>query len=174
MNDETEECLDEEWIREFECIDNEYNVFYKEDVLFVKVNCVFINRANEIECVKSENVLFATPNTLPYSTLLEMIDAHKLQKYEMTTMLKYNFSIDPAEIKSFLKHRNTDRYLTELTKVDTIVFEKTIGMFQDLNEVNIFFREKKARHTRTSKVSNGRLMTALKKHRGTRKRLDIN
>jgi hypothetical protein len=37
------EDLDVSWINEFEKIDNEYNIYYTEEISFIKIHCVYIN-----------------------------------------------------------------------------------------------------------------------------------
>jgi hypothetical protein len=59
------------------------------------------------------------------------------------SILKYNIDIDPSEIQHFLKNsQDKNIFLKSLTNIDAIPLEKSISMFQDLNEIIIIFYEK--------------------------------
>jgi hypothetical protein len=66
-------------------------------------------------------------------------------RYSLLSILKINITIDPDEIKGFLTNSKvddyTDRFFSLNKNIDTIVFEKTINMFQDLNDILIIFYE---------------------------------
>ena len=82
-------------------------------------------------------------------------------------MLKYNFSVEPDEIKSMNTYDFSSEYLQELKKIDDIKFEKTITMFQDLNELTLFFSKYMKNHNKTQKI---KLFSSFKKNQGkTRK-----
>ncbi len=159
--------LDENWITQFEEVDKDYEIFYKDDVECVNIKYVFINSNNEIEHVKCEKTILPQKNKLPQETLLAMIKTHSLKKYKMSFILKYNLSIDPREITNNDVSLE-DSWLTEYTYVKDIFFDKTITMFQDLNEINIFFCESKKSHNKTSKI---RLFQSLKRHNSTKKHI---
>jgi hypothetical protein len=50
--------------------------------------------------------------------------------------------LDPTEVKNFLRSAESPSYLYTVQNIDAISFEKTIAMFQDLNDLLIFFYEK--------------------------------
>jgi hypothetical protein len=58
-------------------------------------------------------------------------------------MLKYNFDLEPPEVRTFLMNSNDSdsTYLQVVKNVDEIKWEKTISMFQDLNNLLIIFYE---------------------------------
>ena len=66
--------------------------------------------------------------------------------YSLLSVIKYNITLNPEEITPFLKTKFFDYYnedfFTTLKNIDTIYFEKTINMFQDLNTLFIIFYEK--------------------------------
>ncbi len=154
--------LDSSWISEFELVDNSYNMFYKDDVEYIHVNYVYLSNENEIERVKCENIILPTKNVLSYDILVSMVKAHKENDYKLAVMLKYNFSMNPEEVKFIHKHSFQSNYLQEIDKVDDIHYEKTITMFQDLNELTLFFTHNTKKHTRTQKI---RMYDALKKQK---------
>jgi hypothetical protein len=59
------------------------------------------------------------------------------------TMLKYNFDLEPNDVRSFLLNdvENDSSYLSIIKDVDEIAWNKTISMFQDLNNLFIIFYE---------------------------------
>ena len=54
------EDLDISWINDFEKIDNEYNIYYTEEISFIKIHCVYINNNNEIEKITEEKIFLKT------------------------------------------------------------------------------------------------------------------
>ena len=121
-----------------------------------------VSNENEIERVKCENIILPTKNVLSYDILVSMVKAHKENDYKLAFMLKYNFSMNPEEVKFIHKHSFQSNYLQEIDKVDDIHYEKTITMFQDLNELTLFFTHNTKKHTRTQKI---RMYDALKKQK---------
>ena len=46
------EDLDLSWIHDFEKIDNEYKIYYTEELSFIRVHSIFVNNNYEIEKIK--------------------------------------------------------------------------------------------------------------------------
>lgn len=155
-----EEILDASWINDFETIDKSYNIFYKDNIDFICVNYVYLNEKSEIERVKSENIILPKKNVLPSEALLSLIKTNQFKQYKFSFMLKYNFSMEPEEIKSMNTSGISSEYLQELNKIDDIQFEKTITMFQDLNELTLFFLPFLKNHNKTQKI---KLFSSFKK-----------
>ena len=68
------------------------------------------------------------------------------KRYSLLSILKYNITLDADDIKNFLLTPDlssyNEKFLTINKHIDTIFFEKTITMFQDLNNVYFMFYEK--------------------------------
>tara|TARA_E500000178_G_scaffold348287_1_gene403107 strand:+ start:82 stop:582 length:501 start_codon:yes stop_codon:yes gene_type:complete len=157
--------LDLRWINDFEDLDNRYKMFYKEDVDSIRVNYIYINNCSDITRVTRDFCMLPTKNLLPEKLLLSMIEEHKLNKYKLAYILKYNFAIEPTDVKTM--NYNLSNWMTEIPYVTDIRFDNTITMFQDLNELNIFFVEKqKNTHNKTLKRS---IIEKVKKNLYTRK-----
>lgn len=156
--------LDTEWIQTFEQIDDIYSMFYKDDNEFVNVNYVFINKHNEIERVKNEQIILHEKNKISSDALVNMITTNKPKNFSFYFMLKYNITIEPDDVK-YLTSRSYN-YLTQINKIQDVYFERTITMFQDLNELTIFFMEIAPNRAKTSKI---RLYNTYKRHTMTMK-----
>lgn len=137
------ENLDADWINEFETIDTTYNKFYKEKIDFVCITCVFVNKDNSIDHVKREQVVLRPQNILSYDILMNMIEKYKKTlPYVFDFIIKYNLTIEPSDVKHIVKHDLHEQYISEISKIDNILFDNTISMFQDLNELIVVFRNK--------------------------------
>jgi len=156
--------LNTDWIEKFENIDDMYSMFYKDDNEVINVTFVFVNKCNEIERVKNEQFILPEKNKIPTSSLMELVMTNKPTNYSLYFMLKYNITIEPEDVK-YIAIRSHD-YFTQINKIQDIYFERTITMFQDLNELTIFFLEKSQKRNKTSKL---RLLTKYKKHKMTMK-----
>jgi hypothetical protein len=148
------EELDEGWIKEFEENDKNFEIFYSDDVYYVKLHCIYIDKLSNIEKVKEEKIFLNNQNFLSREEMLGILKNHSFQnniKYSVMSILKYNIDIEPLDIKHFLKSKNahsSDQYsfLTPIKNIDSITFKKTISMFHDLNNIFIIFYEKDKTH----------------------------
>jgi len=92
------------------------------------------------------------------------------------SILKCNITIKPEEIKGFLLSRNStdylDNFLKPIKNFDDIVFEKTINMFQDLNDLLFVFYEKSEEELKRKKnnVTKKVYLNSKTKHKNTIKK----
>jgi len=155
-NDNKEEIqdLDADWIHKFEEDDKNYEIFYSDDIYYVKLHCVYIDKLSNIEKVIEEKVFMGEPNYLSREEILGIIKKHSFQnniKYSVMAILRYNIDIEPLDVKHFLKENQSNDsknnlFLTPIKNIDAITFKKTITMFQDLNNIFIIFYEKDKTH----------------------------
>jgi hypothetical protein len=140
--------LDDNWIIDFENKDKLYQDFYKDDVHFTDINFIYINSDSEIEKIVNETFIMSTPNYITREEIIgilkkKSIDSENNKKYTVLSILKYNISMDAEEVHTFLKvNPHTDDFLVSIKNIDTIKFDKTINMFQDLNDLFFIFYEK--------------------------------
>jgi len=145
------EELDISWLKEEES----YLNYYPEDVETIKLTHVYINKNSEIDKVHEEHLLLKTPNVLTGQELLERSGTNS--KYKVETILKYNLSIEPKDVNCFLK---TGKLSDSLVVIDnptnisnlTITFNKTIHIFQSLNNVIIIYSPVRHKMTRRHKL----------------------
>lgn len=147
--DEKNEILDEEWINEFEKTDKLFQDFYLDDIYYTEIHYIYINTKNDIEKIKEEHFLLKTPNFISREEIIGILKRNiniNDKEYSILSILKCNITIKPEEIKGFLLSSNSNDYLENFLKpiknFDDIIFEKTINMFQDLNDLLFIFYEK--------------------------------
>ena len=58
--------LDDEWINEFEKIDKVYEDFYKDDLYYINLRVIYVNRENEIDKIKNETFLLKNKNNISH------------------------------------------------------------------------------------------------------------
>ena len=149
MENEAVEELDDSWLKDFEKTDNEYKAYYKEDLTFIRLHTIYVNYENEIDFVKEEKLFFKTPNVLTKEELITVIKHCAFQnncKYSLLSILKYNISLEPYNLKTFLRHNKPqpqNDYLQSVKNLDTIVFDKSISMFHDINDLFLVFHLKR-------------------------------
>ena len=145
--------LNDEWIHHFENTDKLYQDFYKDDVYYVNIQYIYINADNEIDKIKKEPLLLSEPNCIKRDEIVGIlkrngIDNNGVNKYSVLSILKYNILLDTEEVLPFLRrpysdwNYSTETFLTSVKHIDTIHFNKTIHMFQDVNELFIVYYEK--------------------------------
>jgi hypothetical protein len=135
--------LDDDWINKFEEIDKKYEDFYKNDLYYVNLRVIYINRENEIEHLKQESFLMSKPNFISYEEIIQMLKSNscnKNKKYSLLSILKYNIILEHEDIK-FMDDNKCD-YLSVIKNIDSIHYDKSINMFHDLNDLIFVFYEK--------------------------------
>ena len=165
-NENEEKQLDDTWIKEFDKTDKLYQDFYKDDLYYTNLQFIYVNRSNEIEKIKQEPFLFSCPNHISRDEILGILKNNTTtdnKKYSLLSILRYNITLEPANIKSFLKNQKnihnscsfSSSYLTIIKNIDSISFEKSISMFHDLNDLIFVFYEKSTelKNTNTNNVT---------------------
>jgi len=138
--------LDDDWINKFENTDKLYQDFYKDDLYYINLKFIYINRLNEIEKIKQEVFFMLKPNYISREEILQILKRSIIDNdrtYSLLSILKYNITLDAEDIKNFVLKSNEERsYLKVIKNIDAIPLEKTISMLHDLNEIILMFYEK--------------------------------
>jgi len=138
--------LNDDWINNFEKTDKLYQEFYKDDLYYINLKLIYVNRDNDIEKIKMESYLMSAPNYISREEILQILKRTTVdndRNYSLLSILKYNITLDADDIKSFLTFPSEERNFLNIVKnIDAISFEKTINMFQDLNDLILIFYEK--------------------------------
>ena len=154
--------FDTDWINEFEKVDKDYASFYLEDLNYVKVTIVYVNNNNELEKIKEEKLFLQKSNNISREEIIGILKRNNTKDdktFTIMTMLKYNFDLEPIDVRNFLLNSNNsegDDYLSVVKDVDEIVWNRTISMFQDLNNlIIIFYENEKIKMHQQQKSENG-------------------
>ena len=149
MNNTMKDELNDDWITNFEETDKLYKDFYKDNIDYINVDFIYINDDNEIEKIKQDSFLLSQQNYITRDELIGLLKKNSIdndKRYSLLSILKYNITLEADDIKNFLLTPDlssyNERFLTINKHIDTIFFEKTITMFQDLNNVYFIFYEK--------------------------------
>jgi len=137
--------LNDDWINNFDKTDKLYQDFYKDDLYYINIKFVYINRNNDIEKINMESYLMTTPNYISREEIIQILKKSSIdndRQYTLLSILKYNITLDADDIKGFLYSDEERHFLTIIKNIDAISFEKTINMFQDLNDLILVFYEK--------------------------------
>jgi hypothetical protein len=137
--------LNDDWLHCFDKVDELYKDFYKDDVYYVDIKILYVNRQNEIEKIKESPFLMSRPNCICREEILEILKKCSLEddrKYSLLSILRYNILLEPDEVKQYLYNSSDRNYLNIIKNIDAVYFEKTISMFQDLNDIILIFYEK--------------------------------
>ena len=147
--EELDNILDSSWIDDFKRQDKEYERYYTDNIHKIKIHSIFININNDIIQIKEEKIKLKQPNYISREEIIGLLKRNtnvNNKKYSVLSILKCNITLKPEEIKNFLKSSNLtdylDNFLVPIKNIDAITFEKTINMFQDLNDLLFIFYEK--------------------------------
>jgi len=142
------EELDTSWLNEFETIEKDYKSYYTEDLLFIRVNYIYVNKKQDITNIYEEKHLFKKPNILIKEDLIGLIKRNSIvnqTKYSLLSILKYNINIEPHNLKTFFRSKNNNignQFLESVKNINDVVFDKSISLFHDLNSLIIILLEK--------------------------------
>lgn len=172
------EKLDNTWIIDFEKKDKLYQDFYTDDVYFINLHFIYIQKNMEIEKIREETFFMKTPNVISREEIIGLLKKNAFDdnnKYSIFSLLKFNFCLKPEDIHFFLRdtsnYKGNSDFLTPIKHIDTIVFEKTINMFQDLNTLYFIFVEKSMELNGTNKKSlTKKIYLHLIKHKKTKRK----
>jgi hypothetical protein len=147
--------LDNTWIKEFENTDKIYQDFYTDDNYYVNIHFIYINKNKEIEKIKEETFLMNTPNMITRDEIIGLLKKNTLNEnrnYSLLSLLKFNLNLEPEDIPFFLQvdsKEEDNQFLIPIQHIDTITFQKTIAMFQDLNSLYFIFLERSSEDSTT-------------------------
>jgi hypothetical protein len=137
--------LDDEWIKKFDDNDKLYQEFYKDDLYYVNLLILYVNRDNEIDKLKKESFLLSKANCISSEEIIEILKKNSIEdikRYSLLSILRYNITLEPDEIKNYLAHGESNNYLSIFKYIEAVKFDRTINMFHDLNDLIIIFYEK--------------------------------
>jgi len=168
--DKFEDKLDDSWIHDFENNDKPYNELYKDNIFTININIFYVSKDNNIEKVTEETFLLQKPNIISRDEIIGIIKKNTIingNNYSLLSIIKYNITLNPEDIHAFLKTKNyhyyNDKFFTTLKHIDTIVFDKTIVAFHDLNTLFIIFYEKDKTNDAANIIRNNTKKIYLKK-----------
>jgi hypothetical protein len=148
MNVNDFSVLDDKWIQDFEKNDKMYEDFYLEDVYYTDIHFVYVDRHNNIENMTEESFLMSNKNEITKDEITRILKRSTLKnnkKYSLLDVLKCNITLKPEDINVFISNSNVDDYFGKFVNTaetnNAITFEKTINMFQDLNDLLFIFYE---------------------------------
>jgi hypothetical protein len=142
---DVENILNDDWIQHFEKTDKLYQDFYRDDLCYINLKIIYVNKSSEIEKIKHESFLMSSPNYISREEMIGILKKNTIdnkRKYTLMSILKYVVNLEPDEIKYFLNNTDNYPFLKVIKNIDAITFEKSINMFQDLNDLILVFFEK--------------------------------
>ncbi len=160
--------LDTEWISDFEISDKAYKQFYKEKVDNVKLYILYVNRDYELFHIKKERLVINN-SVLKKKELIDILKKHKKhqeKEYIPFSILKYNITLKPENIKEYIYHDESDDYLKSKKNIEDVYWYDSILFLNNINSLYIVYKEKwRTNHSNTKKI---RISKKLK-HRKTKK-----
>ena len=178
INTKNIDSLDDQWIKKFEEEDKKYEDFYKEDNYYVNLYFTYINQENNVEKIKQEKFFMNLPNYITKEEIVYLLKKNMIMdntKYSIFSLLKYNMTLEPEDIQSYLnrqeEYNDNFSFLKTIKNIDTIFFEKTISSFQDLNSLFFILREnsKKSNDNKQSLKNTKKIYIKKNCKKGTRK-----
>ena len=181
IDDNKIQKLDSSWIDDFEKEDKLYKDFYLENLYYINLYFVYLDDHDNIHKTKKNKYFLNNNNYVSREELFKIIMKNKnineaskqshdeAEKYKLIFLFKYNFTMEPANISHFLKNQiNDDRlYLFPINSIEDVHFNKTIGMFHELNSITIIYKKSSLNNSSTceNKTKKIRLKSLIRKTR---------
>ncbi len=137
--------LEDDWITKFNETDSIYKDFYKDDLYYVNLKFIYVNRESEIEKIKYESFLLSKPNYISREEILQILKKSSIEderKYTLLSLLKYNITMDADDIQKYISSDEERTYLSIIKNIDSVPFDRTISLMHDLNDLILVFYEK--------------------------------
>lgn len=134
--------LDADWLINLEREDQKYAEFYKEKVRDIYIFCLYIDQKNQLkfghkqnyhihnQIIDKDELLYIVKKNINYNSIT----------YKPFSIVKYNFTLDPSNIKNYLDNPSEHNFLTA-EKINTIKFDDSIKLFSKLNSLYILYYE---------------------------------
>tara|TARA_B100001059_G_scaffold206248_1_gene216915 strand:+ start:1084 stop:1584 length:501 start_codon:yes stop_codon:yes gene_type:complete len=136
--------LDTDWINKYEEEEKYYGMFYKEGNSKIKINVLYVNRNKEMEKIEEKNIQLSEENLIKKEDFINIINKYKIndnKKYNVLSILVYNFILEHEELKNFLNNSNKYDFLKKINILDDYTLSSTINCFQELNNLYIILLE---------------------------------
>jgi hypothetical protein len=91
---EFESELDDKWMKDFEIIDKKYEKLYNNDIFFINIHFLYINKENIIDDMIEQKYILSTPNYIYKDELIGLIKRNFI-KNERRYILLSIFKIFP-------------------------------------------------------------------------------
>lgn len=150
--EDADENLDTSWIKQFKAEEYNYNDFYKEPITSILFYVLYI-KDKELIHVDSNRCILENGN-LNRERLVSLIKQYETReiKYKLTGLLRYNIDLNPEEIRDFINEENvSDRFMTAEKYLNTIHYNDSIHMFQDLNALYFIYEATSEAHVNQTK-----------------------
>jgi hypothetical protein len=150
--EDADENLDTSWIQQFKAEEYNYNDFYKEPITSILFYVLYI-KDKELIHLDSNRCLLEN-GTLTRERIIALIKQYEIReiKYKLTALLRYNIDLNPEEIHDFMNEENvSDRFMTAEKYLNTIHYNDSIHMFQDLNALYFIYEATSAAHVNQTK-----------------------
>ncbi len=141
--------LDKSWIETFENKEKLYKDYYLEDIYFTHIHFIYLDKSNSIEKIQEETYLLTKKNEITRDEIITLFKNHcKMdgKRYALLTLLRCNVTLTPEDIFDVVSTSHfafeEKELLMPIKTFDNIKFQKTINMFQDLNDLLFILYEK--------------------------------
>lgn len=134
--------LNSEWLSQLEKEDLKYSKFYRETVNEIDIYCLYIDQNNDLKFGKKQKYQIAN-KSISKDDLVHLIKTnikYSSIKYKPFSIFKYNFTLEPLEIKNYLDNPANYTFITT-EQIANITFNDTINFFKKLNSLYILYYE---------------------------------
>ena len=131
-----------------------FDDFYKEPVQNLQIYYYYVNREKELFHIKKDSLIINN-GVLEKDHLIYLIGKNRNynnSKFQPLSLLKYNITINPEDINFFLKDNDFNQFLSVEKNIDSIKWQDTITLFQDLNALIIIYSERISSQNKTKKI----------------------
>ena len=151
---ETLDDKEDDWLNKIYENEKKLYKYYKNNIFFICLNCIYIDINKNILKIKKENIEINN-NFLSKQNILNIINKNNKickKEFKIFSIGKYNFNINIENINKYNNNIKKDTFFESLKSIKDIYWLKTIPIFEKLNSLYLFFIEKS--NNKTKKIYN--------------------
>ena len=137
--------LDIDWVNNFELEDKEYGLFYKEKIKKIQIVYCYVNKDNHLFHCKKQHINIEN-STLKKTELIKIIKDnrnHQHKTYFPLSILKYNVTLESANIKDYIHFNENDyNFMESQSSITDIIWDDSILFLNSMNSLYIVLKEK--------------------------------
>lgn len=168
-----DDSLDDDSVKEFQRLESYYDKFYKTKTNTVTLFFIYVDN-NNVESLHEEKFCLNEESKICSDELVFLIKNHKIlhnKRYTLTSLLRYNFTMDPDEILQ-MKQDSAGEYLDIIKSyLSDIHFADTVSVLEDVNALFFVFSRETLTHSgeKQKRKKTNRVRFRYDLHRTTRK-----
>ena len=138
---DSDDSFDDESVKDYQRLEKYYDNFYKTKPNTITLFFIYVDK-NEVESLHEKKFILNEDSKICSDELVFIIKNHQIlhnKKYTLTSLLRYNFTMEPDEILKMKQDYNGEYLDIIKSYLSDIYFADTVGILEDINALFFVF-----------------------------------